>query len=163
MNDCLEYDKYDPFTILTKNGWKWLHYTDATGRRDWRDGYCFEAEQDTGDQYVLTLLDRGYETTVRAVVSCRPKHLELDGHYGVLWVDAVEYESDPPYSVEDLEDMISAIELAEENLLRIGMPFTDGRSFHGSKAEIEAKIQRNNELRERYKLDEKERADDKDV
>ena len=53
--------------------------------------------------------------------------------------------------------MLRAIELAEDNLLAIGMPFTPDYQFHGrNKAN---KKRRNDKLRRLYNLEEKERKD----
>lgn len=139
---------YNPLHILGGNGWKWRHYnTDEVIKMD-----------DTEDYFVYTMEFLGeYHTLVRAVVASHSKHLCVDGHYGVLWLDAVKYECDPPYSENDLEDMLCALELAEENLLTIGMPFTPDYRFHGNKAN---RKRRNDKLRKLYNLEELEKMDD---
>lgn len=140
--------QYNPLHILGGNGWKWRHYnTDEVIQMD-----------DTEDYFVYTMEFLGtYHTLVRAVVAEHSKHLCIDGHYGVLWLDAVKYECDPPYSENDLEDMLCALELAEENLLTIGMPFTPDYKFHGNAAN---RKRRNDKLRKLYNLDELEKRDD---
>lgn len=140
---------YNTLHILCENGWEWHHYNS-----DW-----LIKMDDTEDyfQYTLTVLGKGYHTTVRAVVSAHSKHLVVDGHYGVMWLDAAKYENDPPYEEHALEDMLTAIEYAEDNLLKIGMPFVPDYKFHGkNKAN---KKRRNDKLRKLYGLDELERKD----
>ena len=132
-----------PLHIMCENGWKWNHYNDDKFSSDDYDEYeCFTIE----------ILGE-YHTIVRACVSEYEKHLCVDGHYGVLWLEAAQYECDPPYSERDLKDMIYAIEKAEENLLLIGMPFVPDYEFHGNKAN---RKRRNDKLRRIYKLEEKE-------
>lgn len=141
--------RYDSLHIMCSNGWEWHTYnTDWLIKMDDSEEYI---------QYTLDILGHSYNTTVRAVVASHSKHLVLDGHYGVLWLDAAKYENDPPYDEHALTDMLRAIELAEDNLLAIGMPFTPDYQFHGrNKAN---KKRRNDKLRRMYDLDEKERKD----
>jgi hypothetical protein len=141
---------FRPLHILGHNGWEWLHYE--------KDMLSITTDY---DQYKAVFLGGVYRSTVVAIVSTYRKHLELDGHYGVLWLEAVyENERDGCYSIDDMEDMIQAIINAEENLLTIGMPFTKDYQFHGKN--VANKIRRNNRLRRMYKLDEKEAEDLKD-
>ena len=59
--------------------------------------------------------------------------------------------------IQSIHAMLRAIELAEDNLLAIGMPFTPDYQFHGrNKAN---KKRRNDKLRRLYNLEEKERKD----
>ena len=138
---------YNPLHILCHNGWEWHHYnTDWLIQMDDCEDY---------DQYTLTVLGFMYHSTVRAVVSEHPKHLCIDGYYGILWLDVAKYENKPPYTETALKDMITAIEYAEDNLLKIGMPFTPDYKFHGrDKAN---KKRRNDKLRKLYNLEELER------
>lgn len=138
---------YNPLHILGANGWKWRHYPhDEVIQMDDNEDY---------DVYTMEFLGV-YHTLVRAVVSAHSKHLMVDGHYGVLWIDVVKYECDPPHSENDLNDMIAAIEMAEKNLLKIGMPFSSDYQFHGNKVKRQRK---NEKLRALYNLDELEKAD----
>lgn len=73
-----------------------------------------------------------YNVTVTAVVSDNSDSINLDGHIGVLWLEA-EWENDW-LSYENLECMQYGIILAEENLLRNGVPFTADYKFHGNRA-----------------------------
>lgn len=140
--------RYKPLWILCCNGWEWHHYnTDWLIKMDDSEEY---------GQYTLKILGHSYDTTVRAVVAEHSKHLVIDGHYGVLWLDAAKYENDPPYEENALTDMITAIKFAEDNLLTIGMPFTPDYRFHGNVAN---KRRRNEKLRRLYNLEELERSE----
>lgn len=111
------------------------------------------SNMDEFECYTMRFLGDFYHTTIRACVATQEKHLCNDGHYGVLWLEAVEYENGPMYTENDLLDMLSAFEVAEDNLLRIGIPFTPEYQFHGDK---ENKKQENEKLREKYQLPELE-------
>lgn len=139
--------EYKPLHILGHNGWEWLVYDND--KISVTDDYC---------QYKAIFLGNLYSSTVVAIVSAHPQDLSLDGHYGVLWLEA-KYENDRNgcYSWGDMEDMMSAIENAEENLLMIGMPFTEDYEFHGRNRAN--KKRRNDKLRRIYALTEKERND----
>lgn len=136
---------YNALHIMCGNGWKW-HCYDS-------DPLC-DSSNET-QSYTMSFLGV-YSTLVRAVVSAHSKHLGIDGHYGVLWLEVAKYECDPPYSESDLKDMIYALRLAEENLLKIGMPFTPDFNFHGNKAN---RRRRNEKLRRLYGLSELEEKD----
>lgn len=134
---------FDTLRILTGNAWEWLCYN--KDKLSTTDEYT---------QYKATFLGNSYSSTIIAVISDLPDHLQLDGHYGVLWLEAI-YEYDRAHSYDELADMQSAIIVAERNLLRIGMPFTKDYKFHGKDA---ANMKRRNEkLRRVYDLEEKER------
>jgi len=81
----------------------------------------------------------------------------INGSVGVQWLSCEPIENcDPPYIDSDLEDMETAFDLAEWNLLKIGIPFVSGYKFHGKSSCV--KKRRNNALRERLKIsDEEER------
>lgn len=141
--------RYEPLHILCHNGWKWLCYD--------KDKISTTTEY---DQYSAEFLGNSYSSTVVAIVSNIPEHLILDGHYGVLWLEAVyENERDGCLSWNDMEDMMCAIKNAEENLLMCGMPFIPGYCFHGrNKANMK---RRNEKLRRLYNLEEKENHDER--
>ncbi len=139
--------KFNVLQILSRNGWKWL---------------CYENEQisSTTDytQYTCDILGNAYTSTIVAIISTNPSHLDLNGHYGILWLEALyECERNGCLSYDDMVDMQQAIIYAEENLLRIGMPFCPEYKFHGS--DIESKKKRNEELRKEYNLEELENTD----
>ena len=140
--------EYRPLHILCHNGWKWLFY----------DKDKLSVSTTECSQYSAEFLGDTYSSTVVAIVSEHTEHLGIDGHYGVLWLEA-KYENDRNgcYSWDDMEDMMSAIENAEGNLLMIGMPFTEDYEFHGrNRANMK---RRNDKLRRLYGLAEKERND----
>lgn len=139
--------KYDPLHILCGNGWRWLCYD--------KDLLSTTTEY---TQYAAEFLGRSYSSTVVAIISTNPDHLNLDGHYGILWLEAIyENERDGCLSYDDMEDMQSAICVAEENLLRIGMPFTPDYEFHSrNKANMK---RRNDALRRLYNMDKIEERD----
>ncbi len=139
--------KYDPLHILCSNGWVWLCC-----------GEDFLSNTDELDQYKAEFLGASYSSTVVALVSRLPDHLKLDGHYGIMWLEAVyEIDRNNCYAYDDMEDMQCAIIKAEENLLKIGMPFTQDYCFHGKN--IANKKRRNDKLRRLYKLAELEAED----
>lgn len=134
--------KFKPLVILGKNGWELL----APGSK--------ETLIDDYSAYRARFLGKNYTSTVYAIVSAYKKDLELDGHYGVLWLEASYEYKQPAFTWNDLEDMEEAIRAAEENLLNIGMPFSKTYRFHGEdKLKMES---RNEELRRLYNLDELE-------
>lgn len=140
--------KYNSLHILCQNGWEWHSYnTDWLIKMDDCEDYF---------QYTLDVLGHSYVTTVRAVVAAHTKHLDINGHLGVLWLDAAKYECEPPYEEHALTDMLTAIEYAENNLLKIGMPFTPDYKFHGNAAN---KRRKNEKLRKMYNLEELEKID----
>ena len=139
------YEKeFSPLHILSRNGWNWLRFDN-------------EQLSITDDlyQYKADFLGAMYSSTVVALVSAHPDHLELDGHYGVMWLEAIyECERNGCLSYEDMKDMQQAIIYAEENLLKIGMPFTPDYRFHGKN--VANKKRRNEKLRKLYHLAKKE-------
>lgn len=139
--------QYNPLYILSRNGWSWIpHKKDYLSTTD--DLYQYKAE----------ILGRWYHSTVVALVSGQKNHLCFNGHYGVMWLEAIyDCERGGCFSYGDIEDMQAAIIHAEENLLKIGMPFTKGYKFHGKNAAN--KSRRNEKLRRMYKLTEKEEED----
>lgn len=139
--------EYNPLRILSENGWEWKSF--ESDKPSTSTEFC---------QYTMRILGNSFSSTVVAIVSQYSEHLSLDGHYGVLWLEA-KYECDRNgyLSWGDIEDMMCAIESAEENLLTIGMPFTKDYEFHGrNKANMK---RRNEKLRKMYGLAEKERND----
>lgn len=129
---------YNALNILGRNGWSWLTEDEHI------DYYVFQAK------FLGT-----YTSTVSAIVSDNVTHLSHHTNYGVIWLEA-EYECDLPYSVDDMEDMLHAIDLAEKNLLLIGMPFTPDYKFQHDQA---YRKRRNERLRKMYNLEEREKED----
>ena len=138
---------FDILHILSRNGWQWLSY---------KDEYLSITTEYL--QYKADFLGHSYSSTVVAIISGCPDHLSLDGHYGVLWLEAIyENERNGCFSYNDMTDMQQAIIYAEENLLRIGMPFTPDYKFHGKNTAN--KKRRNDKLRRMYNLEEIEERD----
>lgn len=133
------------WNTLLNNGW-----LPAKPRKD-DDGF---------DRFCMTFLCE-YRVTIYAVVSRRPKHLELDGHYGVLWLEA-EYENEGPHTYKELENMQQGISVAETNLHQIDIPFTENYPYHTidgyKKSKMEAK---NQTIRRRLNLAMQEKEDDR--
>ena len=141
---------FRPLHILCSNGWVWLKYDSE-----------LMSITDEYSQYKADFLGATYSSSVVAIVAEYSQHLDLDGHYGVLWLEAkYENERNECYSFDDMEDMQTAIIKAEENLLRIGMPFVPSYQFHGKN--IANKKRRNEKLRRLYKMSEKEQEDIED-
>ena len=131
----------DFFHTLIANGWMPTH----------DENYVVEEELSC---FHLTLIAKSYDSKCIAHIAERPNSLMINGHYGVSWL-SVEYEyQDRPLTYADLEDMMEAINCAEKNLLAIGIPFQDNKTFHGTQEEIEEKIKRNTELRKQWNIDE---------
>lgn len=132
------------FNTLTQNGWMPIYDKEYKS-------------EDTYAVYEFTLIAKFYKSRCFAHIAESVDSINIGGHLGVGWV-VVEYEyNDRPYGYNDLEDMKEAINCAEKNLLEIGMPFQDNKSFHGSEEEKAEKIKRNNELREKWELEEIEK------
>lgn len=135
--------KKDIFGVLTSNGWIWMRY-DGWNERD---TFCFKA----------TFTDV-YAYEVLACVSCNKNHIGLNGHLGVLWlevmiIDAPDCTFDKYYgaSFNDLEVMRNCLLMAEENLIRCGVPFSKDYKFHGkNRANM---TRRNIAIRKRMNLD----------
>lgn len=100
--------EYRPLHILESNGWRWLHY----------QGTLLSTTTEY-TQYKMDILGARYCSTIVAIISDHPDHLDLDGHYGVLWLEAIyENERNGCLSYDDMEDMQCAIEAAEQDRLR---------------------------------------------
>lgn len=128
---------HDLFCMFTQNAWKWNHLT-------------FNGEHTT--TYTAQFLTE-YNVTVTAEVSDSKNGMRFNGSLGVLWLEA-SYECEEPYSFRDLENMQAGIILAEENLLKLGIPFEEGYEFHGDS--IQEKKEMNKKNREKLKIEELE-------
>lgn len=108
--------------MMCGNGWTWNRYD------GWTDDDC--------DKYTMTFLGSMYDVKVQAVVSTCHRGMCVNGHMGVLWLEAVDYpdcirDENNGYSFGDLEDIISGLIVAEENLVKCGIPFSPDYKFHG--------------------------------
>lgn len=127
--------------LLGENGWQWdseksLSYNDG-------DEYSFYEAVIDGLEYAVRCWAR---------VSDGPKGYRESGDYGVAWIecDLSEYTSGEYYGYSDALEIMYAIDHAETNLLKCGIPFTDGYRFHGKTAHNKAR--RNVTLRRRLGL-----------
>ena len=134
----------DLHAIMTNNCWNWRgrHIIPSTGEED---ALLIE--------YRATFTGMYYESEVAALVSENDDSLLEFNFFGVTRLEAY-YKPDPPYEWYELQDAQKAIELAEDNLLRIGMPFDPDFSFRGRNKMN--KIRRNLALRKKYGLPEYE-------
>ncbi len=125
---------------FTHNGWKWEKE--------------MSLDQTDYDVFSMTFLVT-YEVKVYACVSRVSGHLDLDGHYGVMWLEA-EYEYDRPHSKSELDEMVVGMSYAEDNLLLIGVPFVPDYKFISNETEKDII---NTELRNKLNLEKQEEED----
>lgn len=107
--------------LMGSNGWMWQTY----------DGWA----DDDYYKYKSTFLGE-YSVDVMAVVADNANHIRLNGHLGVMWLEVVGYpdcdrDENNGYTFRDIDDIRSGLMLAEENLVRCGIPFTPDYRFHG--------------------------------
>ena len=107
--------------------------------------------------YEITLLEE-YKVTITAHVITDNYQLSINGEYGVMWLNAKhEYNDEDGYSWHELNEMQTAIIDAEDNLLKIGIPFEKNYEFHGkNKAN---KKRRNDALIRKLNITEKNQKD----
>lgn len=129
MKDPEQYKVSQRFTdILWKNGWKTSSLDD--------DCEIFKLG--------ITL---DYDVDCYALVDNTKK---VSGEYGVYGIEVADPAggTTPPIDWTRLEELLQAIECAEENLLVIGVPFISDYEFHG--AGKEEKADKNTELRRKW-------------
>ena len=107
MAKKIELSYLDMGRILKENGWRLSDY-------DPGNEYNF---------YDFTLFSSGYEVAVRAWLSDSEEGFSFGGELGVAVLEVNEDEVDLSLSSDSLKIMLKAIELAEDNLLAIGIPF----------------------------------------
>ena len=140
--------KFKPLEILGKNGWQLL----PPGSK--------ETLIEDYPTYKARFLGKNYFSTVYAIIRAYKKDLEVNGHYGVMWLEASYEYNQKSFTWSDLEDMEEAMKAAEENLLYIGMPFCKTYKFHAAEEKEKLRMElRNEELRALYNLDELEEKD----
>ena len=105
-------------------------------------------------QYAKSIISREYDTICIVNVCEDEKGMELSGEFGVLWIECL-YSEDEPYTFNNLQDMLTALVMAEDDLLMIGIPFAAKYEFHGKNAAN--KKRRNDALRRKYECDEIEK------
>lgn len=110
-------------SLLGENGWQW------DSAKSMLDDYEYS--------FYEAVID-GFEYAVRcwARVCDGPKSYEVSGDYGVAWIecDLSEYTTREYYGYSDALEIMYAIDHAETNLLKCGIPFVDGYMFHGKTA-----------------------------
>ena len=109
-------------------------------------------------QYAKNIISREYDTICIVNVCEDEKGMELSGEFGVLWIECL-YSEDAPYTYDNLQDMLAALIMAEDDLLLIEIPFAAKYEFHGKN--VANKKRRNDALRRKYKCDEIEKELDK--
>lgn len=124
------------FNIMTSNGWEYLGH-----------------KENDGEQYQMTFLSE-YDVGVIASVAESWMDVQIAGSLGVLELDIGSYECKMPWMREELYWMISALNMAEDNLIKIGMPFTEKYRFSGKNAANNGR--RNQKLRRKYNIAELE-------
>lgn len=107
--------------LMGDNGWTWQTYD------GWADDEFFK--------YKAVFL-ASYRVEVCAVVSDNSNHIRTNGHLGVMWLEATGYpdcdrDENYGYSFTDLDDILTGMILAEENLVRCSIPFVPDYQFHG--------------------------------
>lgn len=117
--------------ILGNNGWEWL------------------SQQSIGEEYSFyqaTIYANGYFVRCFARVSDTHRGYDACGDYGVAWIecDISTYTSREYIGRDDAFEVLAAIDKAESNLLRCGVPFT--KDYRFSKNQYN-KARRNNAIR----------------
>lgn len=113
----------------------------------------YDTNKEQEDLYSMTILE-DYKCTVTAHVVTDARSLSLNGEYGVMWLYVkYEYQDADGHGWEELEEMQAAIIDAEDNLVKIGIPFESSYTFHGKNRAN--KKRRNDALLKRLNLKEK--------
>ena len=127
---------------LHANGWKYVMDDPDKGEK---------AE----DLYQIDILGE-YETTVTAHIVTDISGFKHFAHLGVSWLEGKYEYQEQPLGYTELEDMIYALENAEDNLLALEIPFDGKYEFHGkNKAN---KKRRNDAIRRRMDIQAQEDA-----
>lgn len=99
-----------------------------------------------------------YNIKVYAYVAEDSSSIDREGHIGVYFLE-VKYEDEDVYNDPmgtcELEWLLEAFEVAEENLLNVGIPFVPSYKFRGNNKE-EKEI-RNNEIRKKLNIEDFEK------
>lgn len=119
-----------------------------------QNGWNYQAGDGDFTQFQMTIT-AGYDYKCTAHVVRAPRELYEGGNYGVQFIEVECLDFDNSYTKAAIEDMLLAIELAENNLLLIGIPFDIDYEFTGNNAG--RKSRRNFKLRLEWKLEEIER------
>lgn len=133
--------KPDFLYLMGENGWEWQTY------QGWADDGYYKSKS--------TFLGI-YRVEIFAVVADNWKHISEIGHLGIMWLEVAGYpdcgrDENHGYSYSDLQDMIDGLIIAEENLVRCGIPFTPDYEFHSpNKANLK---RRNDAIRKRLNME----------
>lgn len=119
--------------ILGNNGWEWL------SQQSIDEEYSF---------YQATIYANGYFVRCFARVSDTYRGYDACGDYGVAWIecDISTYTSREYIGRDDAFEVLAAIDKAESNLLRCGVPFTKDYRFSKN---LYHKALRNNAIRKK--------------
>lgn len=148
LTDVIKDNGIDFLYLMGSNGWVWQRY------KGWADEDYYK--------YKSTFLGL-YSVEVYAVVSAHAKHMCICGELGIMWLEIAGYpdctrDENNGYTYNDLVDLQTGMILAEENLIRCGIPFTSDYRFHGkNKANLK---RRNDAIRKKLNMaywEEKER------
>ena len=137
-NKC---DGVDWLRLLGKNGWRW------DSKKSIQVEYSF---------YEARIFGCHYDVGCWARVSDTPDGNSASGDWGVAWIecDVSTYTSRDYLTLDDAWEIMCAIDHAETNLLRCGIPFVNGYRFNGKNASNKAR--RNEALRKKLGLKTKE-------
>lgn len=123
----------DLHKLMGSNGWEWLHYDRWTTERD-------------GAIYKATFTGQ-YTCDVIAIVACNKNDITIEGHLGVLWLEIIgtpyfTFDEISGYCYYHLDAMNECLMLAEENLVRCGIPLSPLYKF---RSKNKANLKRRNE------------------
>ena len=125
---------------------------------DFLDMFCKNAWQSTGKELELNVYTATFliveDINVYAYVSENSNSIYLDENIGVSFL-RVKYDDEDVYTdplgYGDIKWLLEAFDVAEENLLEVGIPFIPSYEFHGkNKKEKEKK---NKELRKKLNVE----------
>ena len=127
----------DSFSLFELNGWK-LNYDKTSQDND----KSFFYSMDISIEYI---------TTATAEFIKDYEGLSICDSFGVLALSAT-YEYKEDLLLEDLENIIAALDHAETNLLNNGIPFVKNYEFYGKTKK--QKALKNQRIRKRMHIDE---------
>lgn len=125
------------FDLFLRNGWK--HESEKTANNDYESSF-----------YSLNItID--FITTVTAEFLSDWRGLSHCGYLGIVALTA-NYEFKEDLLFEELEDIMAALDHAENNLLNNGIPFVKSYEFHGKNKKQKALM--NQRIRKRMHIEE---------
>ena len=126
-------------TLLACNGWQW------DSQKSYEEDYGYYYAEICGNEY--------FNVGCWARVSDGAKGVKACGDYGIAWIecDISTYTSRDYLTVRDALEVLHAVENAENNLLRCGVPFTKDYRFHGKNAANKAR--RNAAMRKKRRIE----------